>query len=508
MAPEQLMQKLSTLEREKEELSRQKDSLLQEIAQLKLQLEFFKKQVFGGSKSERMDASQLLLKLDAVQQRLNAKLQQVAEHERAQREKAGRKSIEERFAKLPVSEVIEIIPDEVRAQPELYEEVGEESTFRVEIEPPRLHKVVTVRKKYRHKIDRSRPLSVAAAPMELAEGGYAGASLVAWILVSKYVEHQPLYRLEKSSQRWGAQLPRQSMSEWVERGAFYLGMIYRLMESRLLNSGYLQLDETPIRYLDPDQKNGKSEQGWMWVLSRPGGDVVFKWRRSRRHDELSGILKDYRGILQSDGYGAYRSYAQAHEQVIWVGCWAHARRKFHEGLEVHRRECALMIKLIGKLYQLEQSYRDQNLSFEQRQQARQKRAPLWLGRIRKVALFCQRQALPKSKLGEASQYLLGHWESLTKWIDHGAVEIDNNLVENAIRPSAVGKKNWLFIGHPDAGEKSAVIYSIVVSCQRHGIDPFAYLKDVFSRLPSMTNQHDMSALLPEKWKPVEVESNP
>ena len=160
-----------------------------------------------------------------------------------------------------------------------------------------------------------------------------------------------------------------------------------------------------------------------------------------------------------------------------------------------------MLNLISRLYRNEKRYREAGLPAQQRREARLKEAPRWLGRIRKVALYCQRKSLPKSALGQAVFYLLAHWDSLTEWTNHGEVEIDNNLIENAIRPSAIGKKNWLFIGHPGAGDKSAVIYSIVVSCQRHGIDPFAYLKDVLRKLPSMTNQDDLNPLLPNNWKP-------
>jgi len=492
MTLEKLIEKLQSAEKQNEELS-------MKIAQLEAQIAWFKKHVFGSGKSERMDASQLLFDLEEARQQVAENTRIVAEHERHVR--AERKSLEERFENLPVSEVIDIIPEEVKADPELYEEVGQESSFQVEIDPPRLHKVVTVRRKYRHKLDRSRPLVVAPAPARLTETGYAGASLLAWILVCKYLEHQPLYRIEKSSQRWGAQLPRQSMSDWVEKASFYLGSIYRLMESNLLNGGYLQLDETPIRYCDPDHKKGKTQQGWMWVRGRPQGNVVFSWKLSRRHDELSGLLKGYRGVVQSDGYDAYKNYVQEHKECVWVGCWAHARRKFNEALPQHKRECALMLTLISRLYRNEKRYREAALSAQQRREARLKEAPRWLGRIRKVALYCQRKSLPKSALGQAVFYLLAHWECLTEWINHGEVEIDNNLIENAIRPSAIGKKNWLFIGHPGAGDKSAVIYSIVVSCQRHGIDPFAYLKDVLRKLPSMTNQDDLNPLLPNNWKP-------
>ncbi|WP_309401093.1 IS66 family transposase, partial [Cerasicoccus maritimus] len=200
--------------------------------------------------------------------------------------------------------------------------------------------------------------------------------------------------------------------------------------SDLLSSGYIQADETPVRYCDPDQKKGKTEQGWLWAISRSGGDVVFDWRLSRRHGELTSLLDGYRGLLQSDAYGAYQDYARR-DGVTALGCMAHARRKFYEALKSHPREATLVLKLIGKLYQREAIYREQTLSPEKRQSRRQRENEITLRRLKKVISIASRQALPKSTLGKACTYAISQWPQLIAFQQHGIAEIDNNLMENA-----------------------------------------------------------------------------
>ena len=242
------------------------------------------------------------------------------------------------------------------------------------------------------------------------------------------------------------------------------------MRRALLAGDYVQADETPVRCNDPDEKRGGTAQGWLWVISRPGGEVVFDWRLSRRHGELISLLAGYRGILQSDGYAAYPSFARAHDGVVWVGCWAHARRKFFEAAHERPKTAHRVLRLVAQLYRLERT-RDETQVGDQRAALRQKHFARPLYWLRRLAVVLQRKVLPQSGLGQACAYRLDHWTPLTTHLKHSQTRLDNNLVENAIRPSAIGKKNWLFIGHPDAGQRSAIIYSLVVSCQRHGKDP-------------------------------------
>ncbi|MEO7699366.1 MAG: transposase, partial [Opitutus sp.] len=221
---------------------------------------------------------------------------------------------------------------------------------------------------------------------------------------------------------------------------------------------------------------------------------------SRRHGELTSLINGFQGVLQSDGYEAYPSYVRSHSGVAWVGCWAHARRYFVEAMGEKPKAVQLVLRLIGQLYHLESAWDEANIG-ERRAELRQREFARPLRWLRRVVTGLRAKALPRSLLGKACAYLIEHWEVLVAHQQYSVTRLDNNLVENAIRPSAIGKKNWLFIGHPDAGQRSAIIYSLVVSCQRHGKDPLAYLRDVLGRLPSMTNQDDLTPLTPAAWQP-------
>lgn len=520
-------------------LQRENGELREENAVLRAKIDWLKNQLFGPGKSEKLDRAQLLLKLAEMEKLAAASPAPVETitYERSTAPREKRTLPAENFARLPVKETIEIIPEPVRKDPDIYERIGEERTFEVDVIPPQLFKREIVRPKFKHRLDRNRAPLVAPAPARVAPGGYASAGLLAWVLVSKYCDHLPLYRQEKMLARWGASISRQTMNDWVRLAADHLEPLYKWMKRDLLAGGYIQADETPVRCNDPDdgarqrgegaalsvakgessgcppggqrgeQKRGGTTQGWLWVISRPEGDVVFDWRLSRRHDELISLLGDYRGILQSDGYEAYPGFARDREGVVWLGCWAHARRYFIEAMTERPKAVNLVLRLIGRLYTLEHQWDEANVG-DTRSALRREHFARPLCYLKRVAAGLRAKALPRSLLGKACSYLLEHWEPLTAHIDHAQSRIDNNLIENAIRPSAIGKKNWLFIGHPDAGQRSAILYSMIVSCERHGKDPLAYLRDVLTRLPAMTNQDDLGALTPARWKAPEVPNKP
>ena len=485
-----------------EELYARNQQLEQELAVLRAQIEWLRQQMFGGGKSEKLDKTQLMLKLGEFE-KLNAQveeLQKVSYERRAPREKVPTPA--EKFAHLPVKETVVVEPEEVKADPDAFEQIGQEVTFEVDIVPPQLFKREIIRPKYRHKLDRSLPPVLAPAPKRAIDGGFASAGLIAHVAVAKYVDHLPLYRQQRMFERWRAPISRQSMSDWIEAVAICLESLYRLIRQQLLAGGYVQIDETPVRCRDPDLKRGKTFQGWFWVMGRPGSDVYFVWAPSRRHSEVNALLgEDFEGLMQSDGYSAYESYAGAHDQVVWVGCWAHARRGFFEAQSENPKAARVALRLIGRLYQLERQWDEEQINAMERSRRREKHFARSLKWLHQLALVLQQRSLPNQLLGKASGYLLNQWKPLTAHLRYGRTRIDNNLIEQAIRPSAIGKKNWLFIGHPNAGKRSAIIYSLVVSCQRHGKDPQAYLTDVLRRIPAMTNQDDLSELLPANWQP-------
>ena len=398
---------------------------------LREQLAWLRQQVFGTGKSERLDAAQLRLQLEELEARLEqSDPKQTISYEREGPKAKARELPAERFKNLPVEKTTVITPEEVEAEPEAYEQIGQEETFEVDIVPPRLFKHRIIRTKHRRKDDRSRPPIIAPAKARPIDGSYASAGLFAWVVMSKYVEHMPLYRQEKASARWGAALSRKTMADWVEAVAEWLKPIYHHMRRDLLDGGYVQADETPVRYCDPDLKKGKSGQGWLWAISRPSGEVCFDWRLSRRHEEATTLLEGFSGLLQTDGYGAYEAFSKKAD-VTWIGCWAHARRKFFESVKEDPKAIGLVLKLIGRLYAQESLYRDSGLDAEQRRDRRQGLPRRTLKWLKVVIRICAQRALPKSGLGKACGYALGRWESLVRYLDHGQVQIDNNLQENA-----------------------------------------------------------------------------
>lgn len=233
----------------------------------------------------------------------------------------------------------------------------------------------------------------------------------------------------------------------------------------------------------------------------PGGDTVYDWRPGRGADCLrETIPAEFCGILQCDAYQAYQSFAGSRQGIELAGCMAHARRRFYEALEEAPQPAAWILRQFAHLYRIEAQLREARAGPALRQSIRQSQSAPILTRIHRALLRFKatRRYLPQSLFGKAMSYCLEQWPLLNVFVGDGRVEIDNNLVENAIRPTAVGKKNWLFIGDVDAGWRSAVIYSIIASCRTHGLEPFAYLREMFTILPSATN-HQIPDLTPRAW---------
>jgi len=265
--------------------------------------------------------------------------------------------------------------------------------------------------------------------------------------------------------------------------------------------GYVQVDETPIDYLEPG--NGRTKQGYLWTGSRPGADVFFHWETSRATACLDRVIPiNFKGTIQCDGYAAYRAFANGRGQGIELaGCWAHVRRKFHEALASSPRLAGWLLHQIQQLYRIEARLREHRAGPQLRAAVRASESRPLVKRLERalVKLKASKHHLPQSLLGMAIDYALGQWRTLEIYLADGRVEIDNNLVENAIRPTAIGKKNWLFVGEADAGQRSAIIYTLIESCRRRGLDPYSYLREVLTRLPNMTN-HQIPEVTPAAWQ--------
>ncbi len=259
----------------------------------------------------------------------------------------------------------------MQAEPEAFERISEEETFEVDLIGPKLVKRVIVRPKYRRKDSREMVPVIAPAPARVVAGGYVAAGLVAYVVTSKYQHHLPLYHLEAMAPQQGAPPSRKTMVDWVRIAAEWAEPIYKLMHREVLASGYVQCDEIPVKVMDPDEKGQGTHQGYLWVISAPGGDVVLDWRLSRRHGELTTLITDqYFGVLQSDGYEACAAYARSHPTVAWVGCWAHARRRFFEAQGEMPRVAQAALRLIRRMYLRERAWDEAKLEPAQRARAR------------------------------------------------------------------------------------------------------------------------------------------
>ena len=468
---------------------------------LRQKIDLLVRRVFGAS-SEAMDPAQmeLLLTLPAAATVIATP---VAPSEPAF-VRPRKEKVAVRKDRLPdnlpvVEEVIE--PEPVKAQPAAWRCIGQEVSEQLDYEPARFLRRRTIRKKYVSRTDADAAPVLAALPERLLDRSLPAPGLIAAILVGKYCDHLPLYRQEQIFRsRHQVRLPRQTLARWVALAADWLQPIYENIRTGVMGGGYVQVDETPIAYLDPG--NGRTKQGYLWTGHRPGGDVFYRWETSRATACLDNIIPvNFTGTVQCDGYAAYRSFANHRgETVELAGCWAHVRRKFYEARESAPRTAGWILRQIQHLYRVEAELREQKAGPQLRAAVRVHQSRPIVARLERVLIQLKTSGrhLPQSLLGTALDYTLGQWPTLEVYLNDGRVELDNNLVENAIRPTAIGKKNWLFIGQAEAGERSAIIYTVIESCRRRGLNPYAYLRDVLARLPRMTNRQ-IPEVTPEAW---------
>jgi len=475
-----------------EQLRNENELLKQEIRLLKEKVQALIKLTFG-QKSEKLDPNQLELLLGLETESREPEASPPEEVGEALKPRKIRKPRRPRIPEhLPVEERV-LIPPEVEENPEAWRRIGEEVSEQLDYEPGRFLKKRTVRPTFVSRVEPDEAPITAELPERLIEKGMYGPGLLSEIIIGKYADHLPLDRQEKIFRsRYGVEVPKQSMSRAINQVANGSQLIVEEMIRNQFASGVVQVDETPIRYLEPG--NGKAKQGYMWATRGLDGDVVYHWRTGRSSDDLGTIVPGkFSGTLQADGWQAYPALRKKREEPITLaGCWAHARRGFHEALDTgeHKTQCAWMLRQIQHLYEIERRLRGSRAGPRLRQAIRESESLPILRRIQKSAtLFQSRHRItPSSRLGKALTYLLNQWEPLMEPFRDGRLDIDNNGVENAIRPSAVGKKNWLFIGAKDAGRKSAILYSLIISCRNHGVEPRAYIKYLIETLPTLTNQ--------------------
>jgi transposase len=502
--------KLLLLERENTEVvSIRAHDAEKEAEYLRFQLEQLKRMLFG-SRRERFETPANQVKIEFEEYASIDEKQEetpVKETITYQRNKStnhtGRNSIPEH---LPVIEhVIEPTEDTSTMK-----RIGEERTEILEFTPEKFFKLVLVRPKYARvdaiekEIENTqKSIVIADLPSRAIEKCLAGDRLLATILVNKYIDHLPLYRQQQIFKRGGIEIAPSTIDSWVAQ----IGKLLELLNEKLITEikaqRYLQADETTIKVLDKNQKK-ETHLGFFWVYHAPSARIVaFDYQQGRGKDAPRGFLQGYVGALQTDGYAVYKHY-YASKDVTHLACWAHVRRKFEKALQSNRALAEHVLIEIQKLYAIEREVKE--LSASQRKEIRLEKSLPIINDLGKWLYNQKQEVLPKSPLGQAIEYTFPLWESLQNYLNDGNLHIDNNLIENTIRPVALGRKNYLFAGSHEGAKRSAMFYSFFACCKLNNIHPQKWLEYVLANIAdSPVNQ--LHKLLPNNIDPAIINNH-
>ena len=500
----------SELQKKKEELVR-KDAQIERLAEM---VRLLRHQHFG-KKSEKIEGAEQLGIFNEAEAELSshkAMMETKKETEskvtvtyERRRGKPKRIAIPEHF---PREDVVVDLPEAEKRCPEGHDLkcIGEETSEQLDVIPAQIKVIRTIRKKYAcptcegHVV--RAPVPKTAIPKSLA-----GPGLLATIATSKYSDSLPLYRQEHMWQRLGVDIPRSTMASWMIKVGELLIPAINLMEEDLLEGGYVHVDETRVQVLNEAGKLAES-QSYMWARGRkyPGAPpiVLFEYDPTRSGEVAKRLFEDYQGYLQADGYLGYNGVCRQ-DGIIRCGCMAHCRRRFFEATKASPKGVGLAneaIEIIRDLYKIEDKIRDETI--DERYRVRQEESKPVLDIFRKWLDDHLGQVPPKSQLGMALHYAHMEWVYLTRYLDDGRLEIDNNFIENTIRPFAVGRKNWLFSDSVAGAKASAAIYSVLVSAKLNGHNEHAYLRHLLEKLPLAETVEEIEALLPHVLKPTEL----
>ena len=357
--------------------------------------------------------------------------------------------------------------------------MGEEITEVLEYKPGELFVKKYIRPKYARQNNEG--VLIGTLPSRPLEKAMAGEGLLAQIIIDKYVDHLPLYRQMQRFERNGLKLPYSTLTDWVSSTCRLIEPLFTALKKQVLESSYLHVDETPIKVMDKD-KNGETHRGYYWVYHNSIDKIVFfDYQEGRGREGPAGILENFKGYLQTDGYNVYDAFDKQ-EGITLLHCMAHARRMFNEALNNDESRSGYAMKEIQRLYVIERNCREQSLSFEEVKAVRQQKSVpilIALGQWMKQQYM---QVTPKSSIGKALAYSIERWERLSLYTQHGMLNIDNNPVENSIRPIALGRKNYLFLFFHEAARRSGTLYSLLGTCKMHGIEPYTWLKNVLQKI--------------------------
>ena len=473
-------------------LKEQLAALTSKAMNLQAQLDWFKRQLFG-KKSEKLrdeDVNQLRFEGFEIDKPEENEATAVKPHKRKKAQK-GAESIQ-LPEDLPIEKHIIDLPEEekiVNGKP--LKHIGNEITSKLAYKPGSYYIKQTIRPKYE---TAEGSIATAEAPGALLNRCKADESFLADIIVKKYGDHLPLYRQSEILQRLGIHISRKLLSRWVVRVAMALKPLYEALNQKILDSQNTFVDETPVPMLKPGNK--KTHQAYMWVIASENPKAyVYHFRLSRSHCHIYEILGNYKGNLHSDKYGAYENLAK-NPHISWMPCMAHIRRKFFDSRPSKRADEYL--ETIGKLFHYEKEAKE--LSNEAKLKLRREKEEPLIDELISEAKqdIASGKHLPKSSLAKALGYLLSLSPHLKNYLDKAEAHLDNNIAERAIRPLAVGRKNWMFVGSEDGGEAAAILMSLVQSCRLCKINPQKYLEDVMRRIMDHNSQK-LDELLPEAW---------
>jgi transposase len=376
--------------------------------------------------------------------------------------------------------------------------IGEESSERYEYIPAQLTVIEEVCKKYACACT----VKTATKPSQAIEKSTAGASLLAQVIVAKTADHLPLHRQEKIFERHGVEISRKTMGGWLAQCAALLQPLYGAAKVVLFQSKVIGTDDTSVKVLDRTLRFARTGRLWPYYGDKEHPVILYDYTATRERAGPEKFLAGYRGYLQADAYSGYDAFFKDPARgLLEVGCWAHARRYFHKALESDQPRMGPALLLIAQLYRVEKQARP--LAVEDRLHLRQLQSRPLLDKLHDYLREIQTEILPKSPEGRAVRYTLKNWTALTRYCADGNLEIDNNHTERSIRSVAVGRNNWIFFGSDEGGKTAAVLRSFVASCQRVGIDPFAWLKDVLSRIAAQPITR-LAELLPHNWVPAQA----
>lgn len=449
------------------------------ITKLETELAQIKRMIFG-TKSERFvpEVSPEQVRLDFNTEQI---LGSIPEKETLTYTREKKKSGKIHIGRLPIPASIERVKIEIEPAEETtgLKCIGEEITEELEYKPGSFYVNQYARKKYANV--NGQGIIIGDLPSRPIEKGIAGPGLLANIVIEKYVDHLPLHRQIQRFKRAGMDIPPATLSGWINATCKLIEPLYNVLKSKVLSQNYLQADETPIPVLDKD-KEGATHQGYKWVYHAVEIKMVlFDYRPTRSREGPNDILKNFSGHLQTDGYSAYEIFDS--EKTTLLNCMAHARRKFEHALTNDKERAEFVLTQMQKLYAVEKIARDENYSHAQRYELRQQESVPVLELLHNWFKENIMLVLPKSTIGEAMAYSLARWKRLCIYAQDGKLEIDNNLVENVIRPVALGRKNYLFAGSHDAAQRSAMLYSFMGTCKLRGVEPLEWLKNTLSKLP-------------------------